>query len=530
VRVTKGDTREDRPAPPLSPLRSPSGVLQVGLLVLAFVAGFVIHQQGWHRPLAAFAISLVRRPAFTTTALLHRSDLPSLRVDMRFRDYQRLLDKRSQALHLGVNVVSGQDYVPASMSDGDVDVAVQVRLLEGPAEGLRGETWPFQVVVQNDGTLFDLRRFTLVPADGTVLAAWGYLETLRRADLLSSRYRLVHLIWNGSPKGVYVVEEQPTAESLSDRGRAGSAVVHFDQSVYWDAYAQLGDALPGSGFQYVQIVTDCVSALPVCDDAVRHLQALQAGARVPSDALDVDQVGAFLALTTLWRGTSELDWRAVRLAYDPATTRFELIGAGGVLSSVAPLPDRFTDDPLVQMAYARALIEFSHPDYLARLQADLGDEMESLQRALGAEMGYLELPWAALETHQAVMRHQIAPSHPLFARVEASGAADDALVLRLSNVQPFPVEVVGVDIGENVFLNLDPAWVAESDRAVLVDVPDAVVLRAAVASATRDIHLRVPPEALPKGREWDWQNPGEIRIVTRLFGLTNQNIVVVAEQ
>ncbi|MEE8390105.1 MAG: hypothetical protein V3S14_04815 [Anaerolineae bacterium] len=537
MRVTKGDTRRKHKVPPLSPLRSPSGVLQVGLLVLAFVYGFVIHQQGWHRPLATLVTSFVRRPAFTATALLHRPDLPTLYVDVRFEDYQILLDKRSQALRLGanVNIASDQDYVLASTSYDDASVAVQMRLLEGPVEGLEGETWPFEVMVQDDGMLLDLRRFTLVPADATVLSTWGYLETLRRADLLSPRYYLLQLVLNGSPKGVYALEEQPTAESLSDGGRPGSAVVHFDQSAYWDAYAQLGDALPGSGFQYARVAADCVSpqetyTLSACTDAVHHLQALESGERTRSDAMDAEQMGTFLALTTLWRGTSELDWRTVRLVYAPVTARFELIGAGGVLSPVAPLPDYFINDPSVQMAYARALIEFSHPDYLAQLQADLGDDLEALRQALGAEMGYLELPWAALETHQAVMRHQIAPSHTLFARVEANGDADDALVVRLSNVQPFPVEIVGLDIGENVFLDVTPAWVAESDRALLVDVPDAVVLRAAVASVPRGVRLRVPPEALPRGREWDWQNPGEIQIVTRLFGLTDQNIVVTAEQ
>jgi hypothetical protein len=504
--------------------------LQVGLLILAFTFGFVIHQQGWHRPFVAFAISLIQRPAFTATALLHRSDLPALYVDMRFENYQRLLDERSQALRLGVNVASDQDYVPASISCNDISTAVQMRLLGGPVEGLRSEAWPFEVVVQDDGTLLDLRRFTLAPTDATVLSTWGYLETLRRADLLSPRYYLVQLVLNGSPKGVYTLEEQPTAESLSDWGRPESAVVHFDQSAYWDAYAQLREALPGSGFQYAQIVADCALTLSACDDAVHHLRSLQSGERALSDVMDADRVGTFLALTTLWRGTSELDWRTAHLAYDPATARFELIGASGVLSPIARLPDHFTDDPLVQMAYARALMEFSHPDYLAQLQGDLEDDLEVLQQALGAEMGYLELPWAALETHQAVMRHQIAPSRTLLAHVEANDDADGALVVHLSNVQPFPVEIVGLDIGENVFLDVNLAWVIASDRVLLVDVPDAVVLRAAVASTPRDVRLRVPSEVLPRGHEWDWQNPGEVHIVTRLFGLTSQNIVITAEQ
>jgi len=519
VRVTKKDTTEKRRDPPFSTLRSPSGVLQAALLALAFVTGFVIHQQGWHRPLVSF----IQRPAFAATALLRRSDLPTLYVDMQFEDYRRLLDKHEQAMRLGVNIVSDQDYVPADVRYDDTGAAVEMRLLQGPVDG----EWPFDVVLQDDGTLLDLHHFTLAPAGPNVLSTWGYLETLRRAGLLSARYHILELVFNGSSKGVYVLEEQLASEP-PDGERPGLSVVHFDHSAYWDAYAQLGDALPGSGFQYARIVANCDPASLLCDDIVPSLQTLESGERAPSDVMDTDRVGAFLALTTLWRGTPELDWRTTYLGYDPATMRFEPVGASGGLSPIAPLPGYFTGDPLIQIAHARALIEFSRPDYLAQLRSDLENDMNGLQRALGAEMGYLELPWAALETHQAIMRRQLTPAHTLFARIEAD-EADTALVLHISNTQPFPIEIVGLDIGENVFLDVNPGWVIESDRALLVDTPDGVVLRAAIESAPRNARLRVPPESLPRGHEWDWQNPGEIHIVTRLFGVAEHDIVVTVE-
>lgn len=524
MRVTKDRDTSAAPRTDASYSHSRSKlILQVGLLILALVLGFVIHREGWHRPLVAF----VQRPSFTATALLHRSNLPTLYVDLRFADYQRLGEKRDQAFHLGVNIATDQDYVPATMSTADGAVAVQMRLLEGPTVALKGDAWPFDVTIEDDGALFDLRRFTLVPADEAVLSMWGYLETLRQAGILSPRHYLVHLVWNGRPLGLYALEERLTVESLAAQGRPQSVIASFDRSAYWEAYARLEDALPGSGFQYAQVAVDCASSPPdaACDDAARRLLALQAGEGVPSDAFDADKMGMFLALTTLWRGTSELDWRTLRLAYDPVTARFEPIGTGDVLTPIAPLPDAFTDDPLIQVAYVRALAQLSHPDYLTQLQDDLGDDLEALRQALGADIGYLELPWPTLEAHQAVMRRQIAPSRTLFAIVEAD---DAALVLRLSNVQPFPVEIVSLDIGEDAFLTVDPAWVTESDRDSLVDASDGVILRAAVASTPRTVRLRVPPEALPAGHEWVIQSPDQVRIVTRLFGLTGRNIVVIA--
>lgn len=523
MRIVKGDTSAPSSRQAARSRLRHNTLLQVGLLVLAVALGFVVHQQGWQRPLAGFAASLARNPTSTLTALLGRSDLPTLRVDMRFRDYQRLLDRRTEALRRGVNLVSEQDYAPASISLGDTTVAVQMRLPAGSAFALSGAAWPFEVAIQ-DGALLGLRRFTLTPADATALSTWGYLETLRQAGLLAPRYELVRLVVNGSPRGLYALEELPTAEMLAAQGRPESVVVAFEPGAYWEAYARLGEALPGSGFQYAQAACAPydVAASDSCSDAVRALRTLRA-----SD-WDAERTGAFLALTVLWRGSAALDWRTLRLAYDPQSACFEPIGDGATFTPIAPLPDALTDDPRLQAAYLNALARFSAPDYLTQLQADLGGELETLSAALG----YPDLPWATLEAHQAVMRRMLAPSRPLLAWIEPDDAVlAGALVLRLSNVQPFPVEVVGLDIGESARLSLDPAWVSESDRISLVDEPGTaarVVLRAAVGSTPRSIRLRVPPEALPAGGEWVWQSPDAIQIITRLYGLDNQNIPVPA--
>lgn len=517
MRVTRGDASASSSRRATRTRPRHNTLLQVGLLLLAGALGFVVHQQGWHRPLGGFVVSLARHPAATLAALFGHSDLPTLRLDMRFRDYQQLLDRRAQALLLGANRVSEQDYVPAGIGLGDETIAVQVRLPAGPATSLGTGAWPFEVAVQ-DGTLWGLRRFTLTPADATMLSTWGYLETLRRAGLFTPRHQAVRLVLNGTPHGVYMLEELPTADTLAVQGHAGSVVVAFEQDAYWEAYARIGAALPGSGFQYARIVCAPYDDNPdtACSDIARALYTIR------PDEWDAERTGTFLAITTLWRGSAVLDWRTLRLAYDPRSGRLAPIGTGTTLIPVAPLPDVLLDDPRVQVAYVRALAQFSTPDYLAQLQADIGHELESL----GIESGYLDPPWTALSAHQTTMRRMLALSHPLLAYIEPD---DTALVLHLSNVQQFPVEVVGLDLGESALLPLDPAWVSETDRSSLVEAPDAaehIVLRAAVGSMPRSIHLRVPPEALLAGREWVWQTPGAIRIVARPCGLAEADISV----
>jgi hypothetical protein len=524
VRITRGDA-DSTPRTPAARSRSRSNaILQITLLFLACALGFFVHQQGLYRPLATLAVSLVRQPAFTIAALFHRSDLPTLYVGIKFKNYQLLLDKREQALQLGANVASDQDYVPATVYLANSTSTVQVRLPAGPATELSGERWPFEVVIEGNATLLDMHHFALAPADATALSAWGYLETLQREGLLAPRYRLVRLVLDGSPRGLYTLEELPGTESL---GRPGNSVVYFDSSAYWEAWAGLGNAPPDSGFQYAQAAANCPTADAACQEAVQALRALQAGELAPSEALDVDKMGAFLALTTLWRGNADLDWRTLRLAYNPATARFEPIGAGASSLPVFPLPETIIDDPQVQVAYARALARYSRPEYLTQLQADLGDDFQMLQRDSWIELGGVGSPWPTLEAHQATMRRQLAPARTLLANIET--ADNTTLVLRLANVQPFPVEITGLDVGEDALLAIDPAWVDASDRALLVDEAGAVVLRAAVASAPRALHLRVPLEALPTGHEWDWLTADQIRVVTRLYRLEGQEIVVAAQ-
>ncbi len=373
-----------------------------------------------------------------------------------------------------------------------------------------------------DGVLLGLRRFALRPADTASLSTWGYLETLRLEGLLAPRYDFVRLVFNGTSHGLYALEELPTADMLAAQGRPESAVVAFEQSAYWEAYARLDEALPGSGFQYAQVVCAPYDADPnaACAAGARALRTLR------PDDWDTERMGAFLALTMLWRGDAAPDWRTLHLAYDPHSGHFEPIGAGAHLTPLAPLPDALTDAPLLQAAYARALAQFGAPDYLAQLRADLEGELETPR----VELGHPDWPWAALEAHQAAMRAMLAPARPLLACVEPDDVVDAAaLVLRMDNPQPFPVEVVGLDIGENVLLAVSPAWVSEADRASLVDEAGAaerLVLRAAVGSTPRTIRLPVPVEALPSGREWVWQTPGAIQIVTRLYGPDGPDIPV----
>lgn len=484
--------------------------------MLAFLLGFLVSHGGWHRPAARALTLFLRRPAFAATSLLHRSELEGLALNVAFTDYQQLLDRRERALRLGAHLQDDQMGVPATIHHAGTPVDVSLRFLEAPASSFEGTAWPFEVTVEGDQSLLGLRRFTLVPAGEHSLSTWGYLETLRRAGLPAPRFSFVRLSINGTRRGLYELQERPSPAILATHDQTGNVVVTFDASTYWQAYVHLGGSLPGGGFQYTRGVPilpleeDSPSA--VHEEGVALLEALREGRIPPSQAFDEERMATIVAITALWYGAPELDWRALAFAYDPATARLEPVGWARPPGPPTPLPAALTGGPFLRREVAQALEQWGQPASLAQLRADLEPDLESLRLALGSELREVPDPWPALEAHQARMRHLIDPAHPAHAEFEEG---TQGLVLRVRNLSPFPLQLAGLDVGEEVVLEVDPEWVVESDRALLVGDPGTVVLPALEGPLPELIHLQIPLEALTVRGEAGQ----EVFLTTRVWGM-----------
>ncbi len=480
------------------------------------------------RGAAQFVLARVR----AWTAL---GKIPALGADLAFEDYQRLVTQREQALADGANVVSEAAYVDARLTLGDQAFDTSLSLREGPAEPLAGgDRWPLQGVVVGDDALLGARAFRLVPADGGAPRAWGYLHALRRAGLPAAELRLVRLGVNGDPWGVYALEMSPAA--MSDEG-PGPVIVSFDPRAYFEAYGATGEFGMGSGIRYARIAArrgwgpslasqaesfeDDPALASVHAVVVERFDAIAAGDLEPWAVFDVDAVGRHLALTTLWYGSPALDWRGLSLLHDPEDG--DLTPVGGLNSAATGWesdPLGVLADPQIQRAYLRALQEVADAACLDALRA----ELEPLWKAQGwaaSGLGSLDAMWDALHRNQAAVRRMLAPSRTLYAD---AGETGDVLWLRLRNVQPFPVEVLGLELGGEAFLPLQQAWIDAEDRPGLAASQGArVILRAWGDRMAPGVDVRVPLSALPivmEGRE------DEIRVVTRLWGLDDRQVVM----
>jgi hypothetical protein len=502
-----------RPEPPARLIHLPP-VLQIGLLLAALGLGFLGGQLGWHRPLLTFINALIRKPALAVAAPAHQFDLPTLTLDIKQQNLQILQDRRTVARQTGLTQNGEADRAPATLSIGAQAASVHLWLQEGPAAAFSDTTWPLLIHIRDEASPWGAHDFTLTPAGDNALNTWGYLAALRQAGLPTPRYDLVRLNLNGTDYGLYALEELPGTDFLAAQP-AGARIISFNPSDAWNADADLA-----TSFRYAKIELAPATADADRDAAVQLIQQLAAGRDLAQPAFGPDTLGTYLALTALWKGSASLDWHTARFLYDPATRQLTPLATGRDFAPAAPLPETFTADPRLQEAYARALTRYSRPETLDELKAALSPELETLQLAAGPLLGYPDLPWAALEAHQLRLRRLLAPQHPLVAVVTS---VSDALTLDVANLQSFPLEIVGLDLGESAFIPADPAW-SDPVAPGWIDAPGQLILRGAADELPTSVRLTIPLTAVAGAG-----SPDQLHIIVRIAGTQTDLPVTVRD-
>ncbi len=472
------------------------------------------------------------RPASSSAAVL------TLQVDMQFAQYNQMLEQREQALLEGVVLSRNADFLPATMREDGEAVSVDLRLMTGPAIGLGpDDTWPFEVRVDDDETFLGLRHFYLQDPDRVGGERYTALTQVFQVEgVLAARARLVRLIFNGDDRGLYVLQESFTQQLLAEQGYPRSAMVGFDDDLFWrqiahfdgDIEAALADpVLDLKSLHYLEVeVFDEADGDddPRLDaqrsEALSRLYALQAKARPAGEVFDVDQYARLLALSDLWGFSALASPRNLGFYYVPETGRLEPVAFADNLSGDARLSLAETyGDPRVQIAYVREAARVSEPAYLEDLQTVVGDDVD-------AEL------WSWLAGRQQLIQRSLDPVQPVFAYLaDATPERHGQLHIGVANVTQLPVELLGFDIGALTFVEIDPAW-QQDGLEERVEGTEGVVLRALDAGVgVRYVHFNVPLSLVTaQDAELDPHGQFELAVATRIAGVDQGYRLTPAQQ
>ncbi len=539
----------------------------VALLVLAFLAGGLAARI-W-LPASASSDAAIRLPATpvpptplpptavvspspTPTSQENGDDLPTLYIEIAPDDLADIEAKRAEALETWILQASSDDFVNAVVRLGDDDpMPVDLRLKGDWGDHFSGDKWSYRIEIDGEGGLFGMRVLSIQdPSTRSYLNEWLFLQNVRDEDVLAVGYHFAHVVQNGRYMGIYAVEEGFSKELLEFQGRRESVIIRYDEDLLWAYWSDFTeDAATPPGVQQFYLIDEFnsrkVNADPVLaaqrDVAVGRLRAWWQGELPASDVFDVERTARFWALADVWGALHAVRWHNLRFYYNPITTLLEPIAFDtqpleeGITVDAALLPGRAQmlayDDPYLQRAYLRYLQTYTDPVYLDRLRERYEQDHSHLQAVLVPEFGgqqtvdgrdVLAAPWEALAQRQAALRDLLAPVQVTYA-YRPSEVPTETLTLEVGNLMGFPVEVVGLLVGETR-VSVDRSWASPEHEPALVEAGaagDDLVLKplAPDASHLDYARLQAPSVGASDGLSWD-SDAAPVRLVTRLWGLT----------
>lgn len=411
--------------------------------------------------------------------LLQPVEIPQLVVDIKFKSFQKLQEKRQQALKKGLLVTGKNDFVPAKIRHDGKTTRVKLRLKGDLLDHIKGDKWSFRVKVKGKDHLYGMRVFSIQsPLVRGFQGGPLFYATLQRYGVIAPRYKLVRLVVNGNNMGIMSIEEHFSKEMLESSGRKESVIIRFDESLVWDAtdgrkHAGLGGHfdnyhtadIDAFGTKKIKKSTRLYNDFKV---AAGLLRAFESGELTPSEVFDAELMGRYIAVSELWGSWHSFSWRNLRFYYNPITARLEPIGydpdiqtrslPGNNNAKAEPITSvmrsALLDDPAIYAAFKHAVHLIGRDIKNGSLLSAIAQVEAEYLPALRKEFFFLQ-PFDQTELEKRISLlenynrddlerlYEISYSYPRLLQAYAIESRD-GLQIELANITPSWIDVISI--------------------------------------------------------------------------------------
>jgi len=400
-------------------------------------------------------------------------DIPSLHVDIKFKNFQKLTQTRDEALKQGRLEATGpESYVSGKIRYKDKTLKVKLRLKGDGLDHLRGDKWSLRVKVREGDAFFGMRKFSIQdPVARQYEKEVLFYEALEREGLMTHRYFFVNVFINGQDIGLMAVEEHPSKELIESQGRRDGPILKLIDSptriadaLYWRAiytsYPLLAKVFVQHRLAQIALVganleSQSESFRSQYRTAVGLMRGFVEGKLSVSQVFDPDSTGRYIALAKVWAAEHSLNFGNARFYFNPLTAKFEIIGHDANIEILNPIfnPDnslimRMLEDEKVRSVYSKTLRrldkEFREGVTLEWAQKIQKENLKILHREFFRIRG-LDLNEIKERASRLVkMDKELFRSYPDYLRVYYIKDPDGKDVLEIINTLPNPVVVTSI--------------------------------------------------------------------------------------
>ena len=399
-------------------------------------------------------------------------------IDIAFKDYEQIADKRQEALERGVIISSGEDFVPAKITYDNQQYDAKIRLKGHWLDHLEGDKWSFRIELKNDSTILGMKTFSLQdPNRREGVNEFFYVSALKEEDVLSVRYKFVEVIINGEKKGIYALEEYFGKELIEYNKRREGLILKFEDNLAWMEIVRDIDNFvftrekDNEWFYQSTILPEENKVLedPLLAEeferARNMLESFREGELETHEVFDIDKLAKYFAVATVLGGHHSASWGNLRYYYNPVTSLLEPIGydAGIGATDYVGIKDYspsciimetndcsltsndyfelFFRDEIFFRRYVEELERVSEKSYLDELFSKVEGDIKSNLKIIHKEKPYKHFFKNSFYENQAVLKKALSPIRGVNAYFQNYDAEKGSVTLSIGNIHNMPIEI-----------------------------------------------------------------------------------------
>lgn len=408
------------------------------------------------------------------------SNPEKISIDIKFQDYQKILQKRDEALKQALLTSSDDDYVPAIVHYKNKNVPVDIRLKGDAIDHIAGDKWSFRIKVKKNDTLFGMNRFSVqAPARRNYIDEWIFHQLLENEGLPFLRYSFIDITLNGKHLGTYALEEFFSSALLTNNKLPEGPILKFNESLFFDLVLRSGTwkahvpdpldeiyiANPIDNFESSKLA-DPIS-YGQFQKAKNLLEGFRTGRLTTNQVFDVKKLAKFSAIIDLTNAIHTSGWTNLRFYFNPITSRLEPIGYDaftnieGPITSLIGYPPKKEDseDSIYNLRnslfkdmeffkeYTKQLYRMSQPGYIEGFFNDINKELKKNLRIIWRSEPLFSFskdssntaPENIYQNRQYIM-NALDPIVGIRAYLKESSPK---VIVEVANIQPLPVVFQG---------------------------------------------------------------------------------------
>lgn len=365
------------------------------------------------------------------------------------------------------------------------------------------DKYSYRIQVKGENTLWGMKRFSIQkPRARNYIHEWLFHQVLRREGLIALRYMFVDVTLNGRDLGIYAVEEHFGKHLVENNQQREGPVLQFSE----DFGTEFGIS-PIKPYEAKKWSTP--EYIGQTNKAVSLLEAFRAGKMKVSEVFDTQKLAVYFAVTDLLSVPHGAISKSMKFYYNPVTSKLEPIGFDGHFKAssysgepyialecaIAPIAlaiklglPQYNDPWLRRLfsvaedfdesffrEYVRALERVSRRTYLDDLFADLNDDLESNLALIYRDSPVLEDNIFSYGADLFTFSREVFYRKQDYIRgllnlsksvhIYQSKTVNEGLLLSLSNIQMFPLEIANATYRDSLIL-------MPNERIILRPNPD----------------------------------------------------------